>query len=343
MYKLTNIHELLKDVESGRIITREEAVELLKLPENSIEAAHLRCVANIISRKRFNNKALLLGQIGIDMAPCDGDCAFCFFAKSFTKIEPSILTYEEIKSRFEGFIKGGTEGVFLMTMHRFGFDWFRDLCHSLKQSLPADFMILANVGDISIEQMKELKEAGVSGAYHVCRLKEGIDSRMKPSSRIKTIERIIEAGMDWYNQCEPVGPEHTPEELADQIWLGVDMPCVQHGAQQRFPVPGSPLYSKGVVSLAKLSQIVAVIVLATMENKNLKSISVNVSNVVALLSGANAFFPEAGDPILNENPEGLNGTNEGFTTALWRQSNEITTADCRYMIDSAGFSGYVKY
>ena len=81
----------------------------------------------------------------------------------------------------------------------------QDMCHSLKQSLPKDFMILANVGDISIEQIKELKEAGVSGAYHVCRLKEGIDSCMKPSGRIKTIEKIIEAGMDWYT---PVSYTH---------------------------------------------------------------------------------------------------------------------------------------
>ena len=42
MNKLNEIHELLKDVEFGRLITRKESVELLKLPENSIEAAHLR-------------------------------------------------------------------------------------------------------------------------------------------------------------------------------------------------------------------------------------------------------------------------------------------------------------
>jgi len=133
MNKLNEIHELLKDVESGRLITRKESVELLKLPENSIEAAHLRSVANIVTRKRFNNKALMLGQIGIDREPCDGDCAFCFFAKSFTKIKPSMLEFDEIKSRCDGFIAGGAAGVFLMTMHRFGFDWFRDMCHSLKQ------------------------------------------------------------------------------------------------------------------------------------------------------------------------------------------------------------------
>jgi hypothetical protein len=105
---------------------------------------------------------------------------------------------------------------------------------------------------------------------------------------------------------------------------------------QRFPVPGSPLYDKGAVSLARLGQIVAVIALATIGQKQLKSIAVNVSNVVGLLSGANAFFPEAGEPEMSAVEE--NGK-EGFTTALWRQSNEITTLDCRNMLKVAGFDG----
>lgn len=336
------IINLLKDAESGKAINREEAVELLRLSENSTEVSLLRSVANNISRSRFGNKGLMLGQIGVDMSPCDGDCAFCFFAKSFTSIQPSILSEKDILSRCQRYIAGGARGVFLMTMHRFGFEWFRDLCDSLHKQLPKDFKILANVGDISTDQLKELRNAGVSGAYHVCRLREGVDSCMKPAVRIKTIERIIESGMEWYTMCEPIGPEHTPEEIADQIWLGVDMPCIQHGAMQRFPVPDSPLYEKGQISLARLSQIVAVIVLATKENQLLESIAVNVSNLVGLFSGANAFFPEAGEPDHQAIPTSTEGGKEGFTTALWRQSNEISTADCRNMFEAAGFSGILR-
>ena len=108
---------------------------------------------------------------------------------------------------------------------------------------------------------------------------------------------------------------------------------------QRFPVPGSPLYQKGQVSLARLGQIVSVIALATAGKKELKSIAVNVSNLVGLFSGANAFFPEAGEPVEELNSCSSQNVKEGFTTALWRQSNEITTADCRSMLIAAGFSG----
>jgi len=334
----SKVHRILQDGSSGRPITKKEAELLPSLPADSLEAALLRATANAISRLRFGNNALLLGQIGVDMAPCEGNCAFCFFAESHTSIQPSMLSAEEIIARCQRFSAGGARGVFLMTMHRFGFEWFRDLCATLRRSIPAQLEILANVGDVTLDQLKEFRAAGVTGAYHVCRLREGIDSCMEPADRRATIESIIEAGLAWYNLCEPIGPEHTPEELAEQIWLGVELPCRQHGAMQRFPVPGSPLYHWGQVSLSKLGQIVAVIVLATMGKKELKSIAVNVSNLVGLFSGANAFFPEAGEPNDQDPPSGSPSTKEGFTTALWRQSNEITRADCRSMLIAAVFS-----
>lgn len=332
------VSRILQESEVGRPITKSEAETLLSLPEDSLGAALLRSVANLVARRRFNNAGLLLGQIGVDMAPCDGDCAFCFFARSHTSIEPSVLSVEEILDRCRQYVVGGAQGVFLMTMHRFGFDWFCDLCSKLRTSLPDGFDILANVGDISLAQLGELREAGVGGAYHVCRLREGIDSHMDPKSRRKTVERIIEAGLDWYTMCEPVGPEHTPEELVEQIWLGVDLPCVQHGVMQRFPVPGSPLHHYGRISLPRLGQIVAVVVLATLGSAELKSVAVNVSNLVGLFSGANAFFPEAGEPEAEQARASLQAAEGGFTTALWRQSSEITTADCRGMLSEAGFS-----
>jgi len=240
-----SIETVLKDAERGRPIIKAEATLLLSLPENSLEASLLRTTANKISRQKFGNNGLLLGQIGVDMAPCEGNCAFCFFAISHTSVKPSVLSTEEVISQCKLFALGGAQGVFLMTMHRFGFEWFQNLCATLRQEIPSELEILVNVGDITLSQLKELSDAGVTGAYHTSRLREGVDSFMKPADRRATIERIIESGLDWYNLCEPIGPEHTPEELVEQIWLGVDLPCKQHGAMQRFPVPGSPLYHYG--------------------------------------------------------------------------------------------------
>ena len=328
---------ILREAMQGKAIGKAEAEHLLTFSENSLEAALLRATADFVSRRKFQNQGLLLGQIGVDMSPCDGDCAFCFFAKSHTSVTPSVLATEEIIARCHRFAEGGAQGVFLMTMHRFGFEWFRDLCATLRDAVPVQLELFANVGDLTLSQLRELRDAGVSGAYHVCRLREGTDSCMQPEARRATIDQVLEAGLAWYNLCEPIGPEHTPRELVEQIWIGVDLPCRQHGAMQRFAVPGSPLFDKGQISLARLSQIVAVIALATLEKENVKSIAVNVSNLAGLLSGANAMFPEAGEPE-GEIPEEP-ASRAGFSTALWRSSNEITTRDCRNMLIEAGFSG----
>jgi biotin synthase len=342
MIRERNLTTILNQALEGVSINKEEAEALLALPENSLEAAMVRATANQVSRKKFKNQGLLLGQLGVDVGPCIGDCKFCFFAKSNTTVKPSVLSMEEITQKCLRFAQGGAQGIFLMTMHHFGYDWFLQLCTNLRKLIPESVQILANVGDLKLTQMKELRKAGVSGAYHVCRLREGIDSCMTPMKRRRTIEHIIEAGLDWYNQCEPVGPEHTPHELAEQIWLGVDLPCKQHGVQQRFPVAGSALEHYGQILLQKLGLIVAVVALATQNKQVTTSISVNVSNMVGLFSGANAFFPEDGEPDRDDDVKEEVNTAKGFTTALWRKDKKITTAACRKMFSAAGFSGLMS-
>ena len=333
------VNGILREALDGRSITKAEAEFLLSFPESSLEASLIRSIANIVSRKRFQNSALLLGQIGVAMAPCEGDCSFCAHAKSHTNIEPLTLSVDEVITRCEGFARGGAQGVLLMTMHQFDFDWFLDLCSTLRKSISPSLEILANVGDIGLDQLRALRDAGVSGAYHVCRLREGTDTHITPRRRRETIEWILEAGMAWYNSCDPIGPEHTPHELAEQIWLGVELPCRQHAAMRRFPVPGSPLYQKGQISLVRLAQIVAVIALATSRQEDMTSIAVHEPNVIGLMSGANAFYPEAGEPPRECNPDSISEQEQrGFTSALWRQKSEATTADCREMLAAAGFS-----
>jgi len=333
------VETILNNALAGQPINKAEAERLLSLPETSTEAALLRATGNYVSRRRFDNRAVLLGQIGVDMAPCDGGCAFCAFAKPHTTVPASTLSVEEVVARCKRFVRGGAQGVFIMTMHRFGFEWFLKLCAGARRALPAELQLLANVGDLDLSQLRELRAAGLTGAYHVCRLREGTDTRLTPAQRIATIHQILEVGLDWYNSCEPIGPEHTPRELAEQIWLGVELPCRQHAAMRRFPVPGSPLYVHGQISLARLAQIVAVIALATASQAHLTSIAVHESNLVGLLSGANALYPEAGEP--DTSAADLASPKDGFTSALWRQSQEITTADCRALLAMAGFDSRI--
>ena len=142
--------------------------------------------------------------------------------------------------------------------------------------------------------------------------------------------------MDWYTSCEPIGPEHSPEELAAQIHLGVRLGCRQHAAMRRFPVPGSPLFKYGQIPLARLAQIVAVVALAGMNCSITQSIAVHEPNLLGLMSGANALYPEAGEPLHSLQNSSAGASQEGFSSALWRRNQEITTLDCRKMLCESG-------
>jgi len=330
------LRHLLDGALGGAAPDRAACVDLLAFPETSLEAGVIRAVADAVSRRRFRGEAVMLGQIGVDMAPCDAGCAFCAFARPHTTIQASTLTPEETIARAQAFARGGAAGIFIMTMHRFGFDWFVDLIARVGRTLPPQTPLLANVGDLSLEQLEALRGAGMTGAYHVVRLGEGRDTHLAPADRRRTIERIRRAGLDWYNSCEPIGPEHTPAELVDQIFIGLELGCHQHAAMRRFPVPGSPLQKHGQLPLARLAQIVAVIALASLETATVRSVAVHESNHLGLMSGANALYPEAGEPA--ETPREGDESREGFSSALWRQSTEISTADCRRMLRETGFT-----
>ena len=112
------------DQQVGRILDRaiearapakEECAYLLGFSAESFEAGTTRIVADGISRRRFHKAGLLLGQIGVDVAPCDGGCSFCAFAKPHTRIQESTLSTEEAIQRARAFARGGAAGVFVMT------------------------------------------------------------------------------------------------------------------------------------------------------------------------------------------------------------------------------------
>ncbi len=123
---------------------------------------------------------------------------------------------------------------------------------------------------------------------------QGIDSDLDPEDRVETIEAIRKAGMHWYYCCEPIGPEHTSQEIADQMFLGIELGCFQHAAMRRVPVPGTPLKSKRQISELRLAQIVAVVTLASLACPETKTIAVHEPNSLGLVSGANTIYAESG-------------------------------------------------
>jgi len=307
--------------------TRQECCQLLALPEKSLESGVLTAAADHFSRRRFANNAVLLGQIGIETAPCPGRCKFCAFGDGHTRLEKGQLSLEQILERACAFSEQeDLYALFLMTMHTVDFPRFLSVISAVRRVLPLRTQIVVNTGDLDGTQGDELCSAGVNGAYHIFRLREGIDTDLQPAQRIRTLEIIKRAGLDLYYCCEPVGSEHTPEELVDQIYIGIDLGCFQHGAMRRVYVPGTPLSIGGQITERRLAQIVAVVTLATLGCNETKNIAVHEPNLLGLCAGANAIYAESG-----ANPRDAAQDTRGH--------RGLDLGDCREMLREAGFAG----
>lgn len=287
--------DLIERIQGGHLMTREECAYLIGFDETSLEASIMRGVADTMSRAKFGNKGLVFGQIGVDVMPCSGRCSFCSFSEEFTKFEKFSMSKEDMISKAVNFTESGELfALSLMVMHNTSFDRTLDVISTIRKTIPAQTKIMANLGDFGATQAQELKAAGADGVYHVIRLGEGKDTLFTEEQRFRTIENAKEAGLKLFYCLEPIGPEHNPEEMADQLLKGVEMECYQHGAMRRVLIPDSPLAKYGQISELRLAQLTAVVTMAALHSPEIVSVGVHEPNKLGITAGANAIYAETG-------------------------------------------------
>ncbi len=319
------ILRILDRAEEGIAPSKDDCVAMLDCPPTSVEASVMRGVTDGITRRRFGNQAVILGQIGIEIDACRGRCKFCSFGEGHTDFEPRTMSPDEILAGAHSFTESGDlYALFLMTMHVFDFERLVDVVRRIREQMPSRPQIVVNIGDFDRKQAEALKAAGVNGAYHVCRLREGTDTALDPERRKETIKTIKDAGLDWYYCCEPIGPEHTSEELVEQLFLGIEYGCSQHAAMRRVYIPKAPLAHYGQITELRLGQMTAVVALASLACPDTKNIAVHEPNLIGLTSGANAVYAETG-----ANPR---DTEENTTGHRGRDIRA-----CKAMLYEAGF------
>jgi biotin synthase len=289
------IGRILERVQENIPPSKQECMKLLDCPAVSMESAMIRTAADAVSRQRFGNEGIILGQIGIETTACPGKCGFCSLAEGNIRLAPDSMSLSEILEAVESFTASGDMfALFLMTTHLFDFERLIAIIRSVRERMPSQPQLVVNIGDFNREEARILREAGVNGAYHICRLREGVDTCLNPENRIKTIEAIKHAELDFYYCCEPIGPEHTSRELVEQLFIGIEFGCFQHAAMRRVHVPGSPLASRGQISELRLAQVTAVVALASLACSETRIIAVHEPNLLGLTSGANAIYAEKG-------------------------------------------------
>ncbi|MCG8403165.1 MAG: radical SAM protein, partial [Firmicutes bacterium] len=139
---------------------------------------------------------------------------------------------------------------------------------------------------------ERLLKAGFQIAYHTLRLGEGADTRFNPQERTATLEVIKNSSLKLAYLVEPVGVEHSAEEIADTFLTGMKYGAALTGAMARVPVQGTPLGGLPAVSERRLAQVVAVTRLAA--GRNAPDICVHPPAPLALEWGANLVVVENG-------------------------------------------------
>ena len=284
------IEEILQKAQREPL-NEKEALMLLKVPTMGKEYYQILQAANCWARDQFEEKGKIFAQIGIDYSPCSVDCAFCSMAKSV--VDPCKCgkkSINEVVEQAKELVHQGVDDIFLMTTADFSQQEFLEYGKAVKDILPSDVRLVANIGDFSLEYAQKLKAVGFTGVYHICRLGEGIDTKVQPETRI-ALDSIKKAGLGLYYCVEPIGPEHTNEQLVQEMLRVREYLVGVMAVMKRVAVPGTPLANRGEVSAARLAQICAVTTLTAHPER---AMCVHEPDELCLMAGANQLYAEVG-------------------------------------------------
>jgi biotin synthase len=285
--------EIIKKTRSGDALAKEELVYLLNLASDSVETYMIMAEATRISKELSEGKAEIHAQFAINLAPCFCDCLFCSFAKINRVFkEASELTPEQAIGYARQFEMDGANAVFMMSTAQYPFERFIEMAGEVRKNMKPETTLIANVGDQSLKNSVKLKDAGFSGVYHAVRLREGQDTSLSVEKRIQSIRNFMEAGLEIGTCVEPVGPEHTNEELAEMIEFTASLNPSFSGAARRIPILGTAIADRGAISELRMAQIVAVTRLGMP-----RSVIGNCTHepcTLGAIAGANLFWAEVG-------------------------------------------------
>ncbi len=285
------IEEILKRGRAFNGISPNEALSLMHLELQSKEVFALMQTANHMSRTQFVNKGEKHLHIGLNVEPCPMDCSFCSLTRKAgifkEKIEFSTETIVEWARNAED---QGADGLNIMTTGTYPFRRLLEVGRLLKATVSVP--LVANTRDITHQEGEQLLDAGFSGCYHAVRLREGKDTPLNPEHRIHTIQVLRDVGLLWMNCVEPVGPEHSAEEIVDLMFLARKYGAVYSGVMRRINFAGSPMEKYGMISELEMARMVAVsrLVMGDIPRAH----CTHEPNSIALVAGANLFFPEVG-------------------------------------------------
>jgi biotin synthase len=308
----------------GERMTRDEALALMDLDLNSVDCYALMAAANEFTHWQSGGRGTVYSQVGINVWPCPENCNFCYLATKH-KIVTTLheLCVEEIVARALDFERAGADEVYLMTTANYPVERFLEIGREVRRALQPETEMIANIGDFKTKTAYDLLDAGFCGVYHVYRFREGIETDIEPERRRATFDAIRESGLDLRYCVEPIGTEHSKEEIVEQMCLAREFGAGILSVMRRIPVPGTPYAQMGRLSESQIARIVAISRLFL--GDQIRQMGVHEPSLVSLRAGAHRICAEVG-----MNPRDL-----AVDTSKGRG---LSVAACEEMLWEAGFT-----
>lgn len=248
---------------SGEEVERSALLKFLALPANSEECLYLRSTARKMRDELFGNRISINSSIGLDWAPCAGNCRFCSFGEDWGLVKESVeMSSEDVVGIIHGLYERGYRSFTLRTTEYYELEKLLTMGKTIRQNVQGKFNLGVNTGELSHDDAESLYESGYNSAYHVVRLREGIDTPFDPDIRLRTMENIKRSRLSLGVSIDPLGIEHTDEEILDKMDFLKRFDPKNIGVMRRICVEGTPKGNYDQVSDERLAQIVAVLRIA---------------------------------------------------------------------------------
>ncbi len=288
----SDIYEIIEKGLEGNGLSEEEVLALYRVPETSKEAALIRWAGQELSLKASNGKAEIHAQIGLNSTVCPKNCKFCSFAICNNVRKGKYeLPKEDVVEYAKIYEEEGANLILMLTTASYQFEKLVEMVQAVREVISPEMPLLVNTEDMNLERAKTLKAAGANGAYHAVRMREGVDTGIPVEDRMETFAALREAGLKLSTCVEPVGPEHTPEELTEATMRCISTNPLTAGVGKRISVPGTLLYDRGMITDVANANMVAIYRLAT--GLGLK-LNCSANTVMTAAAGANLAWAEVG-------------------------------------------------
>ena len=200
----------------GKPQKRDTIIALLDLEPGSQEYAYLCRAAREAAMVITGKEAYLWGAIGVDFAPCSMNCNFCSLGEAWGIVNHEVsYSEEEIIQQIRQYVSCGVRFIVLRTTEFYSVDTLCQFIKDIRAQVAGEYELVLNIGEFDVQTANKIYESGVSGIYHALRLGEGRDTAFDPAQRNDTLNSVHRSPLKLIHLLEPVGMEHTSEEIAD--------------------------------------------------------------------------------------------------------------------------------